>query len=172
MMSDAADLHMTNQSFNVESNAGNLTIYDINPEDLFNVSDNISQIKAAFIYHLKKNTAKCSSIINQLFAPGNQMIVNEFDNLIIKIATDLAEDIPAADPRWEEQIANSKYALGSSTSMQIIQQLKEKNRAFAHFIDFLQATCLWEKVRQSQIVFNWKSTDDWWIIFSAGHSHR
>lgn len=151
MISDAADLQMTNQSFNVESNAGNLTIYDINPEDLFNVSDNISQIKAAFIYHLKKNTAKCSSIINQLFAPGNQMIVDEFDNLIIKIATDLAEDIPAADPRWEEQIANSKYALGSSTSMQIIQQLKEKNRAFLHFIDFLQATCLWEKVSQSSI---------------------
>lgn len=148
MMSDAADLQMINQSLNVESNAGNLTVYDINPEDLFNVSDNISQIKAAFIYHLKKNTAKCSSIINQLFAPGNQMIVNEFDNLIIKIATDLAEDIPAADPRWEEQIANSKYGLGSSTSMQIIQQLKEKNRAFAHFIDFLQATCLWERVCQ------------------------
>lgn len=142
MVSEVADA--TNQSFNVETTAANLTIYDINPDDLFNAQDNISQIKAAFIYHLKKNTAKCSTIMNQLFS--NSALVNEFDDLIIKIAKDLAEDIPAADPRWDEQLSNSKYALGSSTSMQIIQQLKEKNRAFAHFIDFLKATCLWEKV--------------------------
>lgn len=146
MVSDATDFHMTNQSMNMESNAGNLTIYDINPEDLFSIQDNISQIKAAFIYHLKKNTTKCNSILNGLLAPGNSAIVKEFDNLIIKIAKDLAEDIPAADPRWEEQTTNSRFTLGSSTSMQIGQQLKEKNRAYAHFIDFLQATSLWNKL--------------------------
>lgn len=73
------------------------------------------------------------------------MAVNDFDNIVVKIAKDLAEDIPAADPRWED-ISNSKYALGSSTSMQIIQQLREKHRAFGHFIEFLQATGLWQKV--------------------------
>lgn len=135
---------MTSQSLYNET-VTNLTIYDVNPEDVYNLHDNISQIKAAFIYHLKKNTSKSSNIINQLFTNAPSFVA-EFDNIIIKIAKDLAEDIPAADPRWEEQISSNKCALGSSTSLQIIQQLKEKSRAFTHFIDFLQATQLWEKV--------------------------
>lgn len=144
MASDVSDFHMTSQTIHNET-ATNLTIYDINPEDVYNLHDSISQIKAAFIYHLKKNTTKCLGIINQLFA-NSSTFTNEFDNIIMKIAKDLAEDIPAADPRWEEQLS-SKCALGSSTSLQIIQQLKEKSRAFTYFIDFLQATSLWEKVR-------------------------
>lgn len=140
---------MTSHSMHNET-ATNLTIYDVNPEDVFNLHDSISQIKAAFIYHVKKNTTKCSSIINQLFSNTSSYAANEFDNIIIKIAKDLAEDIPAADPRWEEQISSNKCALGSSTSLQIIQQLREKSRAFTYFIDFLRATSLWEKVRYHQ----------------------
>lgn len=119
----------------------------MNPEDVYNTHDIISQLKAAFIYHLKKNTAKCSAILTQIFEEPDAVAVNEFDKIIVKIAQDLAEDIPASDPRWEERITANKHALGSSASMQIIQQLKEKNRAFGHFIDFLHATNLWEKVR-------------------------
>lgn len=114
---------------------------------MYNTNDIISQIKAAFIYHLKKNTTKCSEILTQLFENPDAIAVNEFDKIIVKIAQDLAEDIPASDPRWEERITANKHALGSSASMQIIQQLKEKNRALGHFIDFLHATNLWEKVR-------------------------
>lgn len=135
---------MTSQTLYNEV-ATNLTIYDVNPEDVYNLNDSISQIKAAFIYHLKKNSSKCSSIINQLFT-SVPSIATEFDIIIMKIAKDLAEDIPAADPRWEEQISSTTCALGSSTSLQIIQQLKEKSRAFNHFIDFLQANQLWDKV--------------------------
>lgn len=145
VVSDMSDFQMTSQIQN--ETATNLTLYDINPEDVYNTHDNISQIKAAFIYHLKKNTNKCSNIINQLFSNASSLAADEFDTIIIKIAKDLAEDIPAADPRWEEQIMSNKCALGSSTSMQIIQQLKEKRRAFMHFVDFLQATQLWDKVR-------------------------
>lgn len=141
---------MTSQTFHNET-ATNLTIYDVNPDEISNMHDSISQIKAAFIYHLKKNTSKCSAIINQLFANSSSFAANEFDSIIVKIAKDLAEDVPAADPRWEEQLSQSKCALGSSTSLQIIQQLKEKSRAFMHFIDFLQATSLWEKVRAYSI---------------------
>lgn len=128
--------------------AANLTVYDINPEDVYNTHDIISQIKAAFIYHLKKNTAKSTAILTQLFDEPDEVAVNEFDKIIIKIAQDLAEDIPAADPRWEDRMTANKHALGSSASMQIIQQLKEKNRALGHFIDFLHATNLWEKVSE------------------------
>lgn len=59
---------------------------------------------------------------------------------------DLAEDIPAADPRWEQVESNIKHSLGSSSSLQIITQLKEKNLALNHFVDFLHCTGLWDKV--------------------------
>lgn len=111
---------------------------------MYNANDVISQIKAAFIYHLKKNAGKCMTILTQLLEDST--VANELDNVIFKIAKDLADDIPAADPRWEEEISANKCALGSSASMQIIQQLKEKSRAFSHFIDFLHATNLWEQV--------------------------
>lgn len=61
----------------------------------------------------------------------------------------MAEDIPATDPRWEqlwEEPNSQKYALGSSSSLQIITQLKEKNLALRHFVEFLHATGLWDKV--------------------------
>lgn len=145
MASEAGDLNQTAQTVN-ENAANNLTIYDANPDDVFDTSDIISQIKAAFIYHLKKNSAKCLEILTELLEDPNSYAVNQLDSIINKIATDLAEDIPAADPRWEEQIAQSKYALGSSASMQIIQQLKEKRRAFAHFVEFLHGSGLWNRV--------------------------
>lgn len=69
--------------------------------------------------------------------------------IVTTIAEDLAEDIPATDPRWEhlwEEQTFQKHALGSSSSLQIITQLKEKNLALRHFIEFLHATGLWDKV--------------------------
>lgn len=144
--SEAGDLNQTAQTTQNENAAFNLTIYDVNPDDVYNTNDIISQIKAAFIYHLKKNDAKCFEILNDLLEDPNSYAATELDSIINKIAADLAEDIPAADPRWEEQIAQSKYALGSSASMQIIQQLKEKQRAFIHFVEFLHTSGLWDRV--------------------------
>lgn len=110
------------------------------------MNDVVSKIKAAFIYHLKKQPQKCSAVLNELFADEKLNVRNELDNIVVKIAKELAEDIPAADPRWEEQIGPDNYALGSSASMQIIQQLREKNLAFTHFVMFLHATELWSQV--------------------------
>lgn len=123
----------------------NLTLYDINPEDVLSADDVISQMKAAFIYHLKKNNTKSAAILQQLLS--DPKVSAELDKVVVKIAQDLAEDIPAADPRWEEQLAaTQKYALGSSASMQIIQQLREKSRALGHFVDFLHTSGLWNEV--------------------------
>lgn len=129
----------------------NLTLYDINPEDVLCADDVISQMKAAFIYHLKKNSTKSAAILQQLLA--DPKVAAELDKVVVKIAQDLAEDIPAADPRWEEQLAASqKYALGSSASMQIIQQLREKSRALGHFVDFLHTSGLWNEVSRLPVV--------------------
>lgn len=77
--------------------------------------------------------------------------------MVITIAEDLAEDIPASDPRWEQLFEEStahKHALGSSSSLQIITQLKEKNLALRHFVEFLHATGLWDKVSKG---YNFKT---------------
>uniref|UniRef100_A0A182SCL6 Uncharacterized protein n=1 Tax=Anopheles maculatus TaxID=74869 RepID=A0A182SCL6_9DIPT len=67
----------------------------------------------------------------------------ELDRTVLNIAIDLAQDTPAADPRWE---VTKKHALGSSTSMQIIQQLREKNIAYTQFIEFLRSRNLWDRL--------------------------
>lgn len=70
--------------------------------------------------------------------------------IVITIAEDLAEDLPIADPRWQSAIEEhdgNRHALGSSRSMQIINQLRDKSIALQHFIDFLHHCSVWEKVR-------------------------
>lgn len=126
---------------NIE-NPSNLTMYELNPEEVYD-NEGKNQLKAAFIYHLKKNFDKTSEILSQLLEHGTSSM--NLNKIVVEIAKDLAEDIPASDPRWE-QMKSAKHALGSSFSMQIIQQLKEKKFAYNIFIDFLHSTELWSKV--------------------------
>lgn len=136
-----------------DHNDGNLTMYELNPDEISRNADDISQLKAAFIYHLKKNSAKSFAILSELFGDsrvnadgGNDP---HLDNIVVCIARDLAEDIPAADPRWDQitnRDAGTQHALGSSSSMQILSQLKEKSLALNLFVDFLHVTELWNKL--------------------------
>lgn len=123
-------------------NPSNLSMYELNPEEMYDTEEK-NQMKAAFIYHLKKNFDKTSEILAQLMDTRNATL--DINRIVVEIAKDLAEDVPASDPRWE-QIKYSKNALGSSFSMQIIQQLKEKKIAYNIFIDFLHSTDIWSKV--------------------------
>lgn len=116
---------------------------DLNPDEVYD-SDAISQLKAAFIYHLKKMSNKCSEVIAELLSNTSQEW--RLDEVVVAIARDLVEDIPAADPRWEDQVTANRHALGSSASMQILQQLKEKKLVLNHFVEFLHSTELWGKV--------------------------
>lgn len=143
-----------NGNFLSQSMAGglehtNLSMFELNPDEVFDDSDAVSQLKAAFIYHLKKNASKCVEVLADLLAAGGAEV--DLDGLVAKIARDLVDDVPAADPRWEQRIGQtgggSSSALGSSASMQIIQQLKEKKLVLQHFIDFLHATELWPQLQ-------------------------
>lgn len=125
------------------TNIGNLTMYDLDPEDIYESSkDAVSQLKAAFIYFLKRNHTMCNGILKELQKTQTD---SSFDRMVLTLATDLSEDVPAADPRWEVDNLN-RHALGSSSSLQIIQQLREKNSALNHFIEFLHVTELWTKL--------------------------
>uniref|UniRef100_A0A1B0CE80 Nucleoporin Nup133/Nup155-like N-terminal domain-containing protein n=1 Tax=Lutzomyia longipalpis TaxID=7200 RepID=A0A1B0CE80_LUTLO len=134
-----------------QSTIGNLTLYDLDPEVISSAnSDMISQLKSAFIYQLKRNSLASFAILKELFPVDavTPEIDAPLDVSVLKIAQDLADDRPAADPRWEHIDADfGRYSLGSSTSLQIIQQLREKNCALNHFIDFLHSAKLWERLR-------------------------
>lgn len=150
MSSDVFGAHPNEHSFLSASNANldnpsNLSMYELNPEEMYDKEEK-NQLKAAFIYHLKKNVDKTTEILSNLMDGRNAVM--DINRLVVDIAKDLAEDIPASDPRWEQMKLN-KNALGSSFSMQIIQQLKEKKIAYNIFIDFLHSTDIWLKVCQT-----------------------
>uniref|UniRef100_A0A182P085 Nucleoporin Nup133/Nup155-like N-terminal domain-containing protein n=1 Tax=Anopheles epiroticus TaxID=199890 RepID=A0A182P085_9DIPT len=132
------------------TNAGNLILYDLDPEEIANSTDvpeqdPVHHLKAAFIYHIKRNALAADELIATVLELAGQrdQVDSELDRTVLKIAIDLAQDTPAADPRWE---VTNKHALGSSTSMQIIQQLREKNIAFTQFIEFLHSRKLWDRL--------------------------
>lgn len=131
------------------TNVGNLIMYDLDPEEIRERNkDVVSQFKSAFIYHLKRNNAICQTIINEMFSDEARHADSRLDKIVIEIAQDLAEDLPAADPRWESELMsrNAAISLGSSNSMQIIQQLREKSFCLNKFVEFLHATGLWNKL--------------------------
>lgn len=123
------------------TNTGNLSMFALDPEEIReNNRDVASQFKAAFIYHLKRNPAMCQKILGEMFGKSIDHVDSELDKTALFIARDLAEDLPASDPRWQEEIMNR-----SSTSMQIVQQLREKNFCMIKFTEFLHAVGLWSK---------------------------
>lgn len=143
------------------TNVGNLSMYELDPEEIRERNkDMASQFKAAFIYYLKRNTSMCLTIINELFGDVTRQADSKLDKIVIAIAQDLAEDIPAADPRWEVEAMsrNSVVSLGSSTSMQILQQLREKNFCMVKFVEFLHGTGLWSRLMAQTEKGNVRST--------------
>lgn len=142
----------------------NLSMYELDPDEMQqHGSDATDQLKAAFIFHLKGQVNSCASILNELFPSDSLQPENDstLDLTVYQIALDLAEDLPAADPRWEQSGGGEsmrRNALGSSTSLQIVQQLKEKNLALTHFVEFLHATKLWDRLTVITIRESMKAT--------------
>lgn len=145
----------------------NLSMYELDPDEMQQQgADATDQLKAAFIFHLKGQVNSCASILKELFPSDSLQPENDstLDLTVYQIALDLAEDLPAADPRWEQSASARggeslrRNALGSSTSLQIVQQLKEKNLALTHFVEFLHATKLWDRLTAITIRENIKPT--------------
>ena len=77
-----------------------------------------------------------------MFTTGSQS--TDLDRLVTHLSRDLIDDYPGSDPRWAE---NARSDTGSSTSsLIIIQQLKDKQKAHDYIINFLKKLNLWEKV--------------------------
>lgn len=141
----------------LSGSSNNLHMFELDPDDVYNeLVDEVGQLKAAFLYQLKRNNNMAKTIVGDMMRTiadvdrtGAPLDAYKLDRIVITIAEDLAEDLPIADPRWEEAVADQdshRHALGSSRSMQIINQLRDKIIAFQHFITFLHSSGVWEKV--------------------------
>ncbi|KAH8330617.1 hypothetical protein KR067_005786 [Drosophila pandora] len=141
----------------LSGSSNNLHMFELDPDDVYNeLVDEVGQLKAAFLYQLKRNNNMAKTIVGDMMRTiadvdrtGAPLDAYKLDRIVITIAEDLAEDLPIADPRWEEAVADQdshRHALGSSRSMQIINQLRDKIIAFQHFITFLHSSGVWEKL--------------------------
>ncbi|XP_063539367.1 nuclear pore complex protein Nup133 [Cydia strobilella] len=127
---------------------GNLSLYEIDPHEVSMVTtDACGKLKTAFLFHLRRDTAACRAIVHDLF-PAKQRSDPALDNTVVRIATELCDDIPQGDPRWKQRAGgpSTNIPLGSSSALQITAQLRDKQRAFSLFADFLRATGLWQRL--------------------------
>ncbi|CAG9859414.1 unnamed protein product [Phyllotreta striolata] len=134
-------------SFNETHAANNLSIYTMEPEEIYNAyKDTFSQLKAAFIFHVKNERAASQEILNELFPSdsyASPSINSVLDKEALKMCKTLIDDIPAGDPRW---VKGSMPGIGSSSSMQVIHQLEDKQRAMSLLLKFLKEAGLWGKL--------------------------
>ncbi|XP_044746474.1 nuclear pore complex protein Nup133 [Coccinella septempunctata] len=150
-MSSDLNLSMANasleQSMNETTGVNNLSVYHLDPMEIYNAyTDTLGQMKAAFIFHIKNQISACQDIVNELFpseAEMNPSIDSVLDKVVISLCRDIINDKPACDPRWTNDV---NPGIGSSYSMQISTQLQDKHKALNLFCKFLRETNLWNRL--------------------------
>ncbi|KAJ0173865.1 hypothetical protein K1T71_011014 [Dendrolimus kikuchii] len=154
---------------------GNLSLYEIDPHEVSTVTtDACGKLKTAFLFHLRRESGACRALLHELFppppapapapapasplrrgageregAPDEERDVDSvLDRTVLQIATEMLDDIPAGDPRWKHRGigGHTNIALGSSAALQVAAQLRDKQRAFSLFLDFLRAAGLWQRL--------------------------
>lgn len=134
-------------SFNENLGINNLTVYNIDPEEIYNAyKDPIGQLKAAFIFHIRNQQSAYQDILNELFPTdsySSPSINSALDKVVLHMCKDLLDDIPAGDPRWTK---DAPPGIGSSHSMQVLHQLEDKQKAMSLYLKFLKESGLWNKL--------------------------
>lgn len=128
---------------------GNLSLYEIDPYEISAVCrDACGKLKTAFLLHVRRDAVASRAILDELFAPAHERDVDaELDRTVLAVAAEMLDDVPAGDPRWRQRAgAATNISLGSSAALQVAAQLRDKQRAYALFIDFLRAVGLWQRL--------------------------
>ncbi|KAL8610413.1 hypothetical protein ACOMHN_035130 [Nucella lapillus] len=116
--------------------------------ELSQCEDKLSQLKACFLSSLSGNQADVQQMVDDLF-PASVMDAppgesgRELDQLVASLSSDIIDDYPTADPRWAEAVRQEG---GSSSSVIIVQQLRDKVRAHDYLRSFLKKFTLWDKL--------------------------
>ncbi|XP_071080381.1 nuclear pore complex protein Nup133-like [Haliotis cracherodii] len=109
--------------------------------------DKSARLKAAFINSLNGNLPEAQKIVTDLFplTDAEEELTSEMDKLVTMLSRDLIDDYPTSDPRWAESLRND--SAGSTTSLIILQQLKDKEKAHEYLISFLKRLELWDRLK-------------------------
>ncbi|XP_075982791.1 nuclear pore complex protein Nup133 [Anticarsia gemmatalis] len=131
---------------------GNLSLYEIDPNEVSMVTrDACGKLKTAFLFHVRRDAVSCRALVDELFpAPASldeRDVDSVLDRTVLTIATEMLDDVPAGDPRWKQRGGPAtNISLGSSAALQVPVQLRDKQRAFTLFVDFLRAVGLWQRL--------------------------
>ncbi|KAL4238721.1 hypothetical protein ACF0H5_003428 [Mactra antiquata] len=115
-------------------------------EELSMSEDKSQKLKAAFLSACSGKLGQAQDIVDELF--GDITVTNgntstDIDQLVSALSFDLIDDFPVSDPRWAERA----YSGSGSTSLIILKQLTDKQKAHEYIINFLKKVNLWDKLR-------------------------
>jgi nuclear pore complex protein Nup133 len=146
-------------SFNENIVVNNLSIYNMDPEEMYGAyKDTLGQLKAAFIFYIKNQEHAYKEILQAIFPSDSSKlpgIDSLLDKIVVMMCKDLMDDVPASDPRWNKE---TPVGLGSSYSMQVVHQLEDKQKIHSLFVKFLKESGLWTRLAASTIRTNTMAT--------------
>lgn len=114
--------------------------------------DRFARFKAAFLSAFSVNMKQAQEIIDELFpdisvTAGNQ--TTDLDKLVLSLSRQVIDEIPTSDPRWAENVRSDSVT--STSSLIILQQLKDKQRVHDYIINFLKKLNLWDKLQTIRV---------------------
>ncbi|ESO92060.1 hypothetical protein LOTGIDRAFT_233315 [Lottia gigantea] len=119
-----------------------------------------ARLKAAFLSSISGNIQQAQSILSELFPPelsSEDGTGSEVDELVVGLSCDVIDDYPASDPRWAQNIKQGDVT-NSSSSLLILQQLKDKEKAHSYLIAFLKKLHLWDRLSIINVNSTYMST--------------
>ena len=144
----------------------NLSVSAAGLDDLTMSESKGDQLKAAFLLFCKRSMGQSVSIVAELFPASDGATVaavvdSALDRLVANMSQDLIEDFPASDPRWMESAegvasasSGALSSVGTSTSLLILHQLRDKQTAHDFYINFLKEVGLWDRVSETSHFFS------------------
>lgn len=111
------------------------------------------KLKAAFLLFCKRDLAESVAVVQCLFPPDHTPAAGgagpadcPLDKLVTTMSCDLIDDFPASDPRWMQSVPEA--SVGSTMSILILHQLRDKQTAHEFYVSFLKEVGLWQRVRK------------------------
>ncbi|KAK6998131.1 nuclear pore complex protein Nup133 [Biomphalaria glabrata] len=115
--------------------------------ELIESNDNKLKLKGAFIASLSNDQDQIEATVSEILEtthPKSGIQTSELDTIVAGVSQDLIDDYPNADPRWAE--SDKQDSTGSTASVILIQQLKDKQKAHDLFVAFLKRFGLWNQM--------------------------